>query len=484
MDVDEHPTRAAVCEIVEVVPGSPAERAGLRTGDGVMTVNGLVPRDILEWKRALAEPEVSLGILRDGRGMEATLVALPGQPMGVSVSSAVFDRVQTCDNHCEFCFIYQLPKGMRRSLYLKDDDYRLSFLFGNFTTLTRFTEADLERVATERLSPLHVSVHAADPWTRAEMLRNERGGTSLRWVDALSREGIEVKVQIVLCPGVNDADVLDHTLASLLERHPAIRSIAVVPLGLSRHNTEPRMRTHTPQESSRVAHRLEQWQSRFRNVTGRRVVHVSDEFYVHGGVSVPPAEEYEGYPMLEDGVGLARCFLDAFDSGIAVVPERSTGFFGEVDGPSPTDYVPLPNPAGDTGLRRAPAVPVSVSRVTKRPRSRIVVLTGEYGHRVIAPEVSRVYRGAGARVEVRAIANRHFGGNTAVAGLLTHGDIVDAVDPAEDALHLLPDVCLNDGRFLDGPTIDDLRRVIDVEVLPTDGAALRHRLDRHLGGGD
>ena len=478
------PDGVAVCEIVEVVPGSPADRAGVRPGDGVVAVNGIVPRDILEWKRALAESEVSLALLRDGGRVDATLVALPGSPMGISVSSAVFDRVQTCDNHCEFCFIYQLPKGMRRSLYLKDDDYRLSFLFGNFTTLTRFTEADLERVVTERLSPLHVSVHSTDPWTRAGMLRNDRGGTSLRWIGALTREGIEIKAQIVLCPGVNDGDVLEHTLASLLERHPAIRSVAIVPLGLSRHNTEERMRVHTPEESARVARRAGQWQERFLALTGRRVVHVSDEFYVHGGETVPRAETYEDFPMLEDGVGLVRAFLDSFASGLPVVPSRDAGFFGEVDGPSPTDYVAAPNPAGDTGLRRTPAVPVSVSRVARRPRSRVVVLTGEYGHRVIAPEIARLYRDAGDRVEVRAVANRHFGGNTAVAGLLTHGDIRAAVDPAEDAVHLLPDVCLNNGRFLDGATLDDLRRVIDVEVLPTDGAALRHRLDRHLHGRD
>ena len=168
-----------------------------------------------------------------------------GQPLGAEVSSAVFDRVRTCDNHCEFCFIYQLPKGMRRSLYLKDDDYRLSFLYGNFTTLTRFTEADLERVVTERLSPLHVSIHSTDPELRATMLRNRRGAMSLRWLRALLDHGIEVRGQVVVCPGVNDGARLDETLAGILDEYPELATVAVVPLGISRFNPEAEpARTH------------------------------------------------------------------------------------------------------------------------------------------------------------------------------------------------------------------------------------------------
>ncbi len=149
-----------------------------------------------------------------------------GESLGVEVSSAVFDRVRTCDNHCEFCFIYQLPKGMRSSLYLKDDDYRLSFLYGNFTTLTRFTEADLERVITERLSPLHVSIHATDPDVRSQMLKNPRGGMSLRWLRALLDHDITVRGQIVVCPGVNDGAMLDDTFAGILDQYPELDSVA------------------------------------------------------------------------------------------------------------------------------------------------------------------------------------------------------------------------------------------------------------------
>jgi len=179
-----------------------------------------------------------------------------------------------------------------------------------------------------------------------------------------------------------------------------------------------------------------------------------------------------------------RTFLDGFRTGRAEVPLRDPGFFGSVDGPSPSDYVPALNPAADTGLRATIATPVSILRSPRRRRARLVVLTGEYGARVIGPAVAEAFPGRDDRIEVRAIVNSHFGGNTAVSGLLTHADILGAVDASEDAVHLIPDTCLNNGRFLDGPTLADLQRHVEVEVLPVDGAALRHRLSGHLEGRD
>ena len=196
----------------------------------------------LMWREAFAEVVV-VGLSADG-GLDLafSIEKRAGESLGVDVSSAVFDRVRTCDNHCEFCFIYQLPKGMRRSLYLKDDDYRLSFLYGNFTTLTRFTEADLERVITERLSPLHVSIHATDPDVRSHMLKNPRAAMCLRWLRALLDHDIVVRGQIVVCPGVNDGAVLADTMAGILDRFPDLDSVAVVPLGISKFNGEAAMR--------------------------------------------------------------------------------------------------------------------------------------------------------------------------------------------------------------------------------------------------
>src|SRR5947207_551545 len=203
--------------VVAVAPGSPAARAGLLPGDELRSIGGQVPRDVIQYHLLTDEPDVELEVGRGGLELTVTVEKTVGEPIGVEVDSALFDRVRTCDNHCEFCFIYQLPKGMRRSLYVKDDDYRLSFLYGNFTTLTRFTEADLERVVTEKLSPLYVSIHSTDPEVRARMLRNRRGATSLRWLRALLDHGVQVHGQVVVCPGINDGGGLDDALAGVLD---------------------------------------------------------------------------------------------------------------------------------------------------------------------------------------------------------------------------------------------------------------------------
>ncbi len=259
-----------------------------------------------------------------------------GASLGAEVSSALFDQVRTCDNHCEFCFIHQLPQGLRPSLYVKDDDYRLSFLYGNYTTLTRFTELDLERVVTERLSPINVSIHATDPEVRARMLRNRRGATSLRWLRALLDAGIEVHGQVVVCPGVNDGAVLDDTLAGVLDEYPELATACVVPLGVSRYSKEGSMRPHSPEEAAAVVDLVEDWQSVFLATLGRRVAFAADEYYLLAGRPFPPADAYEGFPMHEDGVGMARVFeleLTGLSAdGIGVQP----GFFAWVDG-APAD---------------------------------------------------------------------------------------------------------------------------------------------------
>jgi putative radical SAM enzyme (TIGR03279 family) len=205
---------------------------------------------------------------------------------------------------------------MRKSLYLKDDDYRLSFLYGNFTTLTRFTEADLERVVTERLSPINVSIHATEPDLRSKMLKNPRGGMSLRWMRAMLDHGITVRGQIVLCPGVNDGAALDRTLADVLDQYPDLDSVAVVPLGLSRFNTEPAMRRHTSDEAAAVVDAVEDWQGVFLSVLGRRMVFAADEYYIMTDRPFPAADTYEGFAMHEDGIGKDDPFLERADAHV------------------------------------------------------------------------------------------------------------------------------------------------------------------------
>jgi putative radical SAM enzyme (TIGR03279 family) len=473
MSATTAPSRALAPIVVSVAANSPADRAGVRAGDEIVRVNGDVPRDIIEWQLAVDEADVELDVLRGGLDLAFSIEKRAGESLGVDVSSAVFDRVRTCDNHCEFCFIYQLPKGMRRSLYLKDDDYRLSFLYGNFTTLTRFTEADLERVITERLSPLHVSIHATDPDVRSQMLKNPRGAMSLRWLRALLDHGITVRGQIVVCPGVNDGAVLADTMAGILDRFPELDSVAVVPLGISKFNAEAAMRLHSVAEAQAVVELVDDWQDVFLATLGRRMVHAADEYYLMAQRPFPSAERYDGFPMHEDGIGMARTFEAEFHGRADEATGVRRGFFAAVDAP--------PNPAAYTGLRTAsscnPGPPDEPAAISLRPRRNapVGVITGELGAAVISPLIDSLGR---SDVRVIAVRNDFFGGNTGVTGLLTGEDVSRALD-AEPHGHryLLPDVCLSDeGRFLDGLTVADLPRV--VEIIETDGIALRAALEQ------
>jgi putative radical SAM enzyme (TIGR03279 family) len=444
--------------VVAVAPGSPAARAGLLPGDEILAMDGQVPRDVIQYQLLADEPQLELDLRRGGLELTTviTRTAATNEPLGIEVDAALFDQVRTCDNHCEFCFIFQLPKGMRKSLYVKDDDYRLSFLYGNFTTLTRFTEADLERVVTEGLAPLWVSIHATDPDVRARMLRNPRGATSLRWLRALLDRGIEVHGQVVVCPGINDGDVLADTLAGVLDQYPELATVACVPLGVSRYTAEPAMRTHTQSEAAAVVDEVERWQPVFQDVVGRRVVFAADEYYLAAGRPFPRLDSYEGLLQHENGVGMAAAFQAAFEGRTDRALGVQSGFFQSVDG------------APAEGYRAPRRKPGQVTLLAPR-HAPVAVLTGEYGARILTPLVS----GTGARVVT--VPNHFFGGNIAVAGLLTGEDLARALaGEPEGQRYLLPDACLSGGLFLDGLSPADLPR--PVEIVPTDGLSLRRAL--------
>lgn len=454
--------------VLAVAPDSPAAAAGLLAGDEVLSVNGEAVRDVIRYQLQADEPHVELEIRRGGLERSLVVDKDAGVPLGVDLASAVFDQVRTCDNHCPFCFIFQLPPGMRPSLSLQDDDYRLSFLYGNFTTLTRFTEADLERVLTERLGPLYVSIHATDPELRARLLRNRRGATSLRWLGALLDAGIAVHGQIVVCPGINDGAALDDTLLGILDRFPRLATVGVVPVGISAHSREPELRAHTAEDAARVLDTVERWQQRYLDAVGRRLAYAADELYLLAGRPFPVLDHYttDGDGRIEqheNGIGMAATFageVDAALSGRAVRPTGvRSGFFAWVDG------------APATGYR---ALRVQDADVASRPDGGtrpIGIVTGEYGERVLEPLVPRLSEAAGVPVRTVPVANRFFGGNIAVTGLLTGSDVarVLAEEPVHDR-YLLPDVVLSEGRFLDDTTPDALPR--PVEIIGTDGASL------------
>ena len=348
----------AAARVVAVAPGSPASVAGIEPGDEVLALNGELVRDVIRYHVQADEAYVELELRRGGLERRLVVEKQAGEPLGVELSAAVFDRVRTCDNHCPFCFIFQLPAGMRRSLYLKDDDYRLSFLYGNFTTLTRFTEADLERVVTEGLGPLYVSIHATDPDLRARLLRNRRGAVSLRWLAALLDAGVIVHGQIVVCPGLNDGAALDDTLLGVLDRYPALATVAVVPVGVAVHSREASLRAHTRDEAAGVLDQVAAWQARFVDALGRRVVYAADEYYVLAGAPFPDPSAYDGFAQHENGVGMARTFLADAERALAgrAGPGHGprAGFFAWVDGAPAAGYrAPArPAPGGPSRCRR------------------------------------------------------------------------------------------------------------------------------------
>ena len=455
-------------KVVAVTESSPAALSGLRSGDELLSLNGRSPRDVIEYSLLVDEPELDLLVRRRGlpEPLAVTVSKEPGEPLGIEVSSAVFDRVRTCDNHCEFCFIHQLPKGMRRSLSMKDDDYRLSFLYGNFTTLTRFTEMDLERVLTERLSPLFVSIHATDPDVRAGLLRNRRGATSLRWLSALLDGGIEVHGQIVVCPGRNDGAVLEDTLTGVLDRYPGLATVACVPLGVSTFSHEDAMRPHTVEEAAAVCDQVARWQETFLESIGRRMVFAADEYYLMAERPFPPAATYEGFPQHENGLGMARAFEAAFGGDEHAALGVRPGFFAAVDGAPAAGYrAPRTSRTHGSGTDSAAG--------TATDAAPIAILTGEYGALVLAPLVASLGRDD---IRLVPVTNHFFGGNIGVSGLLTGTDLTAVL--AEQPVghrYLLPDSCLSEGRFLDDLTVADLPR--PVEVVATDGLSLRRALD-------
>ena len=441
--------------VSHVQAGSPADSAGINVGDSLISINGIAPLDVIEYQQLIDADYLEM-LVRGPSTPLARKVSISkglGEPLGIKVDSAVFDRIRTCDNHCEFCFIYQLPKGLRKSLYLKDDDYRLSFLYGNFTTLTRFTELDAERVIEERLSPLYVSIHASDSKVRASLLRNPRGGTSLEWLDILLDAGIDIHGQVVVCPGVNDGEILEHTLLDCLDRFGRLRSVGVVPLGTSDHSSEANMRPHTREEASAVLDLVTRVGDASLQLFGERRIWASDEFYLVAEEPLPPLTFYENLTQVENGIGMWKAFEAEFHAGQPLgFDHEGGGFFRSVDGAPPWGY---------RAERTSSHAQAEVGAAT--------ILTGSYA----APLIQGLLDEVGCTaLKVAVVENRFFGGNVAVAGLMVGEDIartINSLDPS--GTYLLPDVALSENRFLDGLKVEDLPGTI--QVMATEGSSLR-----------
>jgi putative radical SAM enzyme (TIGR03279 family) len=413
--------------VATVRPRTPAALAGLTVGDRILTINGRALRDAIDFQFYGAEDRLDLGVERDGARRAVRLTRRPGTELGLELEAPRPGDIATCANKCVFCFIHQLPRGMRRSLYVKDDDFRLSFLHGNYITLSDLDEPSFERILEQRLSPLYVSVHATDPELRRALLGRPRHSAEiLPRLERLAKAGIRVHAQIVLCPDLNDGPHLERTVHDLAPLHPHVATTAIVPVGLTRHRERlPSLRTLTPGEAVALADTVAGWQARFLPRLDSRFVFLGDEVYLQAGRPLPPAEDYEGFPIAEDGIGLVRRFED--------------------------------------GVTRA--------RARLRPGGagrRLTLVSGV----LYAPRLARLLKGLplpGLDARVVAVPNEFFGGSLGVAGLLTGQDIQRRLSAQGDLGEavLVPGVALRDGEgvFLDDLTPADLERALGVPVV-------------------
>ena len=356
---------------------------GIRPGDRLVAINGHVLRDVIDYYFYAADERLELEMQRAGERLAFAVEREYGEDFGVRFTDDVFDGLRRCSNSCAFCFVDQMPPGLRPSLYVKDDDYRYSFLHGSFLTLSNWTEEDWERVEEQHLSPLYISVHSTDSETRRQMLCNPRVPDILQQLRRLAAMGIEMHTQIVVVPGLNNGKQLERTVSDLSALFPAVRSIGVVPVGLTKYHTGE-VRLLTTDEEGEIVDAITHWQKENRDHLGAAVVYPSDELYLRTGHNIPPAEGYDGYPQLENGVGLVRLLLDGWET-----------------------------------LNRAWLGVAATGRAT--------VVCGT----LIAPTLGRICRElqerTGLDITVQAVPNEFFGATVTVSGLLTGRDVVHAL---------------------------------------------------------
>jgi putative radical SAM enzyme (TIGR03279 family) len=421
--------------VLAVEPGGLAAGAGLRPGDRLLRVNGHALRDLVDFHVQAGVEGLAIDVDRGGRPCSVVLERRWGRDLGLECEPPAPAEISTCANKCVFCFIHQLPPGLRKSLYVKDDDYRLSFLHGNYITLTDLPDSEIQRIVDLRLSPLYVSVHATDPVLRHFLLGSPKTirGDLMERLGRLAAAGIRLHTQIVLCPGLNDGSHLERTVRELAQLHPGVATVAVVPVGLTRHRDGlyP-LRSITPAEAGAALDAIRVWQASFLARYGTRLVFAADELYLQAGRPIPPAGAYEGFAVVEDGVGLVRRFEDDLRR-LVVRPERPQW----------------------RGTRVA------------------TVVTGELFGPILGRLLKRL-RVPGLRAEIVAVRNDFFGPAITVAGLLTGQDVARALGgrPLGDVV-LIPRVALTEtkGVFLDDVAPADLARHLEVPVATLEASA-------------
>lgn len=424
--------------ISKVHKDSIAEDIGLKIGDRLVSINGNSIDDIIDYRYHASDEYIEIAIDRDEHSFIVDIEKDPDEELGLDFEPV---KYRSCGNKCIFCFIDQNPDNLRSNLYFKDEDFRLSFLHGNYVTLTNTTQKDLDRIVAQRLTPLYVSVHATNPTLRSFMLGIKREDKLLEKLDFLIRHHIEIHTQIVLCPGINDGDHLIRTVEDLYQRRPGISSVAIVPVGLTRHRHKLyQLNSISRHHASHTIDTVESLAARFKRESGSHFVHLADEFYILAERDFPLSERYEGFQQYENGVGMMRYFLDEFEKQISDFPAK------------------LKNPT-------------KINLVTAALASTTI-------NSIVIPELNKIKNLSATSTVVR---NLFYGDSVTVTGLMTGIDIYDNCSKLTDVdIHLLPGNCLNvDGLTLDDWTIDKLKQKLktDVQYVNIDYADFLQKLE-------
>ncbi len=410
--------------ITFVEPNTPAKRAGVQVGDVLFRINDTPVIDLIDYEALTARRALKLDLERGGEPLSIVLHKGEYEPLGLCFETTLMSRMMTCRNHCVFCFIDQMPKGVRSSLNVKDDDWRMSFIMGNYVTLTNVSDAEFARIIERRVSPLYVSVHATDPEIRTRIMRNPSAGRIMERLTALRDEGLRFNAQIVLCRGLNDGDVLMKTLSDLSSLAPACSSVAIVPVGVTKYREGlPALGTFDAQQSAAVIRSVEPLQREYLEHFGTRLVFLSDEWYLNANLKLPEPEAYEEYEQIENGVGLLRMFEEDFRYALE---ER--------------------RPRTDTH------------------KASIAGGTAAYP---FFRELYRALEPYGVTTDLHPIPNRWFGGNVHVAGLVTGSDLLTELSGKDlsDPL-LIPKNMLRETEdvFLDGMTLPEVESALGVSI--------------------
>lgn len=425
-----------------VAKKSIADKKGIRAGDVLISVNGHEINDVLDYSFYVKEEKLVLALVSESRAKKVKIRKKEYDDIGLEFETYLMDRQHHCKNKCVFCFIDQLPKGMRDTLYFKDDDSRLSFLFGNYVTLTNLTEHDVQRLIDMHISPVNVSVHTMNPTLRVEMMKNKHAGECLSILKRLADAGIQLNTQLVLCPGLNDGKELKFSLNELEKLRPAIQSIAAVPVGLTKFRKGlAKLRPYTPEEAKAVISTVDAFGKKCLEKYGTRLAFCADEFYLKAALPIPDEEYYEDYPQIENGVGLWKdlevSFFDALESCEA---DRST-------------------------------------------KSRVSLITGTAAYPLIKKLAAAAeQKFPNVKADVFEILNDFFGHSITVAGLVTGQDLIAQLKNKDYAKRLIiPSVMLRseEDMFLDNVTKEDVQKALDVTLTVTpqsDGAELLYNI--------